>query len=79
MLKMEDVPGKKVLDFSGRMVHNEVYPSGGAKSKGNLLHIAQGEPENNRRKNRPRPGHESLHWRIEWRAAYTKSKNARIG
>ncbi len=27
---MEVVPGKKVLDFSGRMVHNEGYPLGGA-------------------------------------------------
>nr|WP_325213549.1 hypothetical protein [uncultured Oscillibacter sp.] len=26
LLKMEDVPGKKVLDFFGRIVHNEGYP-----------------------------------------------------
>lgn len=25
LLKMEDVPGKKVLDFFGRIVHNEGY------------------------------------------------------
>ena len=30
LLKMEDVPGKKVLDFSGRIVHNGVYPLDGA-------------------------------------------------
>ena len=31
LLKMEDVPGKKVLDFFGRIVHNESYPLKGVK------------------------------------------------
>lgn len=31
LLKMEDVPGKKVLDFFGRIVHNENYPFDGMK------------------------------------------------
>ena len=77
MLKMEDVPGKKVLDFSGRMVHNEIYPSGGAKGICCISH--RGKRKTTAEKTGRGPGHESLHWRIEWRAAYTKSKNARIG
>ena len=31
LVKMEDVPGKKVLDFFGRIVHNEGYPLKQAK------------------------------------------------
>ena len=48
--EMEDVSGKKILDFSGRMVHNEFHPIGRNRQMCCKTHMIDAKPEGRRRR-----------------------------
>ena len=80
---MEDVSGKKILDFSGRMVHNETHlvnPSQKMCCKTHMKGIKSEEKTTRGIKpvRPPARRNENARRRIGWRAARISMENARF-